>query len=66
MIRIHEPFHGAVLNHRHGRKIKDGLEIPVWGTAPLGEPVTVNGVYVRRTGERFAAMVVLRAGQTGQ
>lgn len=64
MIRIHEPFHGAVLNHRHGRKIKGGLEIPVWGTAPLGEPVTVNGVYARRTGERFAATVVLRAFET--
>jgi hypothetical protein len=50
-----------VLNHRHGRKVKGGLEIPVWGTAPLGEPVTVNGVYAHRAGERFASAVVLRA-----
>ena len=64
MIRIREPFHGAVLNHRHGRKVKGGLEIPVWGTAPVGEPVTVNGVGARRLGERFDAAVVLRASET--
>ena len=28
MIRIHEPFRGTVLNHRHGRKVKGELEIP--------------------------------------
>lgn len=64
MIRIHEPFRGAVLNHRHGRKVEGGLEIPVWGIAPVGEPVTVNGVYVRRSGERFEATVVLREPET--
>ena len=64
MIRIHEPFCGAILNHRHGRQLKDGLEIPVWGTATVGEPVTVNGVYARRSGERFAATVVLHDSET--
>ena len=49
MLRIHEPFHGAVLNHRHGQTAKAGLEIPVWGTAPADEPVTVNGVPVDLT-----------------
>ncbi len=64
MIRIHEPFHGAVLNHRHGRSVKGGLEIPVWGTAPVDEPVTINGAYARRAGERFTASVTLRASET--
>jgi hypothetical protein len=53
-----------VLNHRYGRKVKGGLEIPVWGTAPVGEPVTVNGAYARRFGDRFATEVVLRASET--
>jgi hypothetical protein len=53
-----------VLNHRHGRKVEGGLEIPVRGTAPLGQPVTVNGVYARRAGEHFAAEVVLSAPET--
>ncbi len=65
MIQIHEPFHGAVLNHRHGRKTSDGLEIPVWGTAPADEPVTVNGAFARRAGERFFATVLLHAPETG-
>ena len=64
MVKICEPFCGAVLNHRHGRKVEGGLEIPVWGTAPEGQPVTVNGVYARRSGERFATEVVLDAFET--
>ena len=64
MTRIHEPFCGAVLNHRHGRKVRGGLEIPVWGTAPVGEPVTVNGACARRLGEQFTSAVVLRASET--
>ena len=64
MLRIHEPFHGAVLNHRHGQTAKAGLEIPVWGTAPADEPVTVNGVPAQRAGERFFATVVLDAAET--
>lgn len=64
MIRIHEPFCGAVLNHRHGRQVEGGLEIPVLGTAPVGESVTVDGVCAKRSGERFASAVVLRASET--
>ena len=64
MIKIHDPFCGAVLNHRLGRKVKGGLEIPVWGTAPVGEPVKVNGATARRLGERFTAEVVLRDSET--
>jgi hypothetical protein len=44
--------------------VEGGLEIPVWGTAPGGEPVTVNGVYARRSGDRFATEVVLGASET--
>ncbi|MBN2311628.1 MAG: hypothetical protein JXR94_21800 [Candidatus Hydrogenedentes bacterium] len=64
MIRIEEPFHGAVLNHRHGRAVDGGLEIAVSGTAPVGEPVRVNGAYARRSGERFTATAVLDARET--
>lgn len=64
MIEITEPFCGAVLNHRHGRKVKGGLEIPVWGTAPVGDAVTVDGAYARRFGDRFATETVLNASET--
>ena len=64
MVRIHEPFCGAVLNHRHGLSVEGGLEVPVWGVAPLGEAVTVNGVFARRVGERFATEVVVRDHET--
>ncbi len=63
-LRIDEPFHGAVLNHRHGQKVADGLRIRVTGRAPLGDRVTVNGAPAKRTGTAFAADVVLRESQT--
>ena len=40
---IEEPFHGAVLNRRHGAEVDGGLKIPVSGQAPLSQRVTVNG-----------------------
>jgi hypothetical protein len=64
MIRIHEPFHGAVLNHRHGAKVRGGLRIAVRGSAPLGAPVTVNGAAACRIGRNFAASLILRARET--
>lgn len=64
MIRIMEPRHGAVLNHRHGRQGDGGLEVAVSGQAPIGYPVHVNGVPARREGERFIAAVVLREPET--
>ncbi len=57
---IEWPFHGAVLNHRHGRQVDGGLEIEVSGVAPLEYRVTVNGQPARRAGEKFSARVVLR------
>ena len=32
-VKISEPFHGAVLNHRHGKQTADGLTIRVAGEA---------------------------------
>ncbi len=59
MLRIDEPFHGAVLNRRHGVQDDGGLTIPVTGRAPLDRRVTVNGVEARREGERFEAEVTI-------
>ena len=63
-IKIEEPFHGAVLNRRHGQAVDGGLKIHVRGTAPAGAPVTVNGVKAARSGEKFDAEIVLREPET--
>jgi len=59
LLRIEEPFHGAVLNHRHGRQASDGLTIRVTGSAPLGDRVLVNGQPTERAGTTFSADVLL-------
>ncbi len=64
MLRIEEPFHGAVLNRRHGRETADGLEIQVRGQAPPRARVTVDGKPARRAGTRFTAAVLLQARET--
>jgi hypothetical protein len=63
-LTIEEPFHGAVLNRRHGEQVDGGLKIRVSGQAPAGQPVTVNGAPAVRTGTRFAGEVVLREKET--
>ncbi|NQT16260.1 MAG: twin-arginine translocation signal domain-containing protein, partial [Planctomycetes bacterium] len=63
-LKIEEPFHGAVLNRRHGKEVDGGLKIQVVGGAPLGQPVRVNGAPARREGDRFTAEVVLREKET--
>lgn len=63
-LEIEEPFHGAVLNRRHGKTVDGGLRIAVSGRARGGGPVTVNGAPARREGDRFTAEVVLRAKET--
>ena len=63
-IRIDEPFHGAVLNRRHGKHVNDGLEIQVSGTAPLRDRVTVNGAPAQRAGAGFTSTVALHQSQT--
>lgn len=64
MLRIEEPFHGAVLNRRHGEETDGGLRISVHGTAPSGERVTIQGDPVQHQGDRFSADVVLRDVET--
>ena len=60
MVRITEPLHGAVLNHRHGQSVEGGLRIAVRGQAPIRDRVAVNGQPARRAGHGFEADVVLR------
>ena len=59
MMKITYPFHGAVLNHRHGEQSDDALTVTVTGEAPLGAPVTVNGIRASRTAGHFEAKVPL-------
>jgi len=63
-VKILAPFHGAVLNHRHGKQTADGLAICVSGEARPGDRVTVNGVPARREGSRFTAEITLRDKET--
>ncbi len=63
-LKIEEPFHGAVLNHRHGKAVDGGLAIRVSGKAPAGDKVTVCGRAAERQGGTFTAEVVLRDGET--
>lgn len=63
-VAIDEPFHGAVLNRRHGRQTAEGLAIQVRGRAPAGWRVAVNGAAAARSGETFEAQVVLRDRET--
>ncbi len=60
LIKIEEPFHGAILNQRHGHLVENTLEIKVSGEAPLGEKVTVNGKVAKRTGRKFIAEITIR------
>lgn len=64
MLTMDRPFHGAVLNRRHGRAVEGGLEIEVAGEAPAGSAVTVNGVGAIREGDGYRARVVLRDRET--
>lgn len=64
LIRIESPFHGAVLNRRHGAEADGGLRIQVTGSAPLRDRVTVNGTLAERAGTKFTAEVLLREKET--
>ncbi len=63
-VRIEEPFHGAVLNRRHGEELNNGLKIRVSGRAPLRDRVTVNGKPTRRAGSHFSSEVILKDKET--
>jgi hypothetical protein len=59
VVKIDEPFDGAILHHRHGKPSAKGLTIAVSGTAPASAAVTVNGQPARRAGDTFIGEVVL-------
>ena len=59
MLRIEDPFHGAVLNHRHGKQTEEGLTLAVTGLAPPYGQVKVNGLPARVVSGRFTAEVTL-------
>lgn len=63
-VKIEQPFHGAVLNHRHGRQTSDGLTIRVTGNASLGDRVLVNGQPTERAGPTFSADLLLSEKET--
>ena len=63
-LRITDPFHGAILNHRHGKAVDGGLKIVVQGEASGQQPVTVNGAPATRSGNAFTAELVLRDEET--
>ena len=63
-VKIEEPFHGAVLNRRHGKELNNGLKIRVSGQAPLRDRVTVNGKPTRRKGSHFSSEVILKDKET--
>ena len=64
MLKIEEPFHGSVLNRRHGEEVENGLKILVRGEAPLRDMVTVNGSPAQRSGVEFTSEVVLHDKET--
>ena len=59
MFKIESPFHGAVLNHRHGKQSGKSLRIQVEGTAPPRNRITVNGQPAERRADRFFAEIEL-------
>lgn len=63
-ILIETPFHGAVLNRRHGREVDAGLRIPISGTAPVDVAVSVNGSKATREDTAFSTEIVLRDNET--
>ncbi len=63
-VKILEPFHGAVLNHRHGKQSAEGLAIRVAGLASAGDRVTVNGIPCRVENGQFEGNVVLSNAET--
>ena len=59
MLTIHDPFHGAVINHRWGQQSDAGLTLRVTGHAPRWGVVTVNGIEAATVGDRFECPVTI-------
>ena len=64
MLAIETPFHGAVLNSRHGENQDGALHIPVTGVCPPYGRVAVNGQPVAVAAGRFQATVALTERET--
>lgn len=65
MLRIDDPFHGAVLNRRHGKQDESGLRIAVTGDAPGYGKVTVDGAPAKVVNGRFTGeTTITEAEQT--
>ena len=64
MLKLEKPFHGAVLNRRHGEQVNDGLKIQVCGEAHWRDRVTVNGAPAQRAGAKFTSEIILREKET--
>jgi len=64
VLRITDPFHGAVLNRHHGKEAAGTLRITVRGDCPPYGKVTVNGAPAAVGGGRFEASVSLMARET--
>jgi hypothetical protein len=59
LLKINEPFHGAILHERLAEKTSDGLKIKVCGEAALRDTVTVNWQPTIRAGTNFSADIIL-------
>jgi hypothetical protein len=59
MLKIEEPFHGAVINHRYGTQTAAGLTITVTGQAPPYGTVTVNNIPAKVTMGRFSCDITV-------
>lgn len=64
LIKIEDPFHGAILNNNHGTIENGELKIRVQGEAPMNCNVTVNGIPATREGTKFVTELALRGNET--
>lgn len=61
MLRITDPFHGAILNAHHGTVRDNALHVTVRGDCPAYGEVSVNGVPATIAGGQFTAVVPVTA-----
>ena len=59
-----EPIDGAVLHDRLGRRVPEGLEIPVSGTAPTGANLLIQGRPAKNESGAFRGTAVLGGPRT--
>lgn len=64
LLEITDPIDGAIFHPSNGRKLDGGLLVDVSGKVLTSNPVYLNGIEVRREGNRFASAIVLKDKQT--